>query len=291
VSGVSVKRTAGAADNAAAGGSDRASLVWSAGGAATATPSGSPGVSIALSPRSQSVAAGGTARFTITVTNSGSLSLSSVAIADAAAPHCTKSSQGVGGLSGLAPGATSSYSCSAEGITSSLTNTATVSAQSTRGDTVSASDSVTVAVSQAAAAPGAAPVTKTTVVKATVAARAKLTVTVTPALQTVVTRTTTTKTATGHRVTVVHHGAARFTVRVTNAGNVPLASVAVLDGSVPSCAQKLGKLAVGTAKTITCSRLAVLKGFTNLVAATAKARGKTLRVVAAPARVRVATKH
>lgn len=288
VSGVSVKRTAGAADNAAAGGGDRASVVWSGGGtggaASTPTSGGSPGVSISLSPRSQSVASGGTARFTVTVTNSGTLNLSSIAVSDAQSPHCAKSS---GGLSNLTPGATSSYSCSVEGVTTNLTNTATVSALSARGDTVTASDSVTVTLNQAAAAP----VTKTTAVKTAVAARARLTVSVTPALQTVVTRVTSTKTSTGRRVTVVHHGTAQFSVRVTNAGNVPLANVAMLDGVVPSCAQKLGKLAVGTAKTITCSRLAVLRGFTNLVAATAKARGKTLRVVAAPARVRVATRH
>ena len=88
VAGVPLKRTAGAADNAAAGGSDRASVAWSGasasgsgvgggggGGGATPAASGNPGVGISLSPRTQSVASGGTARFTVTVTNSGSLSL------------------------------------------------------------------------------------------------------------------------------------------------------------------------------------------------------------------------
>jgi hypothetical protein len=289
VSGIAIKRVTGTPENAAAGGSDHAGITWSIGGGSGS--SGTPALSVSLSPRSQTISPGGTARFTVTVTNTGDVYLSGVSVTDVAAPHCSKATGDVGAFNALAPGASTGFRCSLGAVSSSLTNTVTASAQGPHGESLSASDSVPVTVAQPAATTTAAPAPAPPPPATTTPKTAKLTVTLTPAAQTVLTRITTGKKPAGGTLTVVQHGTARFTIRVRNTGNVALSSVILRDPTVLSCAQKLGRLAVGMTKTITCTRLAVLKPFTHVVSVTAKALGRTLQVTSARVHVRVAIRR
>jgi len=294
VSGLQIKRATGTPENGAAGGSDKATVSWSAGGSASST--GTNGISIGLSPRTQSVENGGTARFTVTVTNTGTNYLSHVTVADSLAPHCGKGSGDIAGFNDFAPGAASTYTCSLAGISSGFTNSAFVSAQGPRGDSVTASDSVQVTVGQTASTTSAATTTTATTPApgATVtvtASHAKLVLAVTPKAQTVITRITKAKTTAGATITIVHHGTAHFTIRATNAGSVGLSNLTLVDRAAPGCVARLGKLAVGTSKTLACTRVNVVKKFTNVVSATAKAQGQLIHVAAAPVVIRVAVKH
>src|SRR5205085_2991991 len=53
-----------------------------------------PSISITKNPKSQAIDSGGTANFTITVTNTGSTTLTNVAVTDAQAPGCANGSIG-----------------------------------------------------------------------------------------------------------------------------------------------------------------------------------------------------
>jgi uncharacterized repeat protein (TIGR01451 family) len=81
-----------------------------------------PSVRIAKTPDVQTVLSGGTASFTIAVTNTGDITLTGVVVGDALAPGCG------GSLGDLDIGATQSYMCSLSNVTNDLTNTALVTA-------------------------------------------------------------------------------------------------------------------------------------------------------------------
>jgi hypothetical protein len=69
----------------------------------------------------------GTARFTVTVTNTSSVKLVDVTVADRLSPRCNRA------IAALAPGASISYVCSAPNVGRDYTNTTSVSGQWRKG--------------------------------------------------------------------------------------------------------------------------------------------------------------
>ena len=99
-----------------------------------------PGIAVSKTPDLQTVVIGGTATFTIEVTNTGDADLTVVDVTDVVAPDCNRT------LPTLLVGETFSYSCTLAGITADLTNVADVVAAEPSGGTVSSSDSADVTV-------------------------------------------------------------------------------------------------------------------------------------------------
>jgi uncharacterized repeat protein (TIGR01451 family) len=96
-----------------------------------------PSISIVKNPKSQTVTSGGTATFTITVTNTGDVTLTNVTVTDALSPNCNRT------IGTLAPGASTSYTCTRANVTSSFTNVA-VAAGTAGSQTVTAQDTAPV---------------------------------------------------------------------------------------------------------------------------------------------------
>jgi uncharacterized repeat protein (TIGR01451 family) len=86
-----------------------------------------PAIAIEKTPDLQGVAPGDSALFTITVRNSGTITLTNVNVQDTAAPLCART---VGSIPDLAPGAAHTYSCVRENVTNNFVNTATAFGQS-----------------------------------------------------------------------------------------------------------------------------------------------------------------
>jgi len=98
------------------------------------------------------VIAGGTATFTIVVTNTGNVTLTNVAVADAMAPSCARTNL----VSSLAPGvSTTPYTCTKTNVTADFVNTAVVTANKPGGGTVTDSDTAAVGLPSAKIAPTA----------------------------------------------------------------------------------------------------------------------------------------
>jgi uncharacterized repeat protein (TIGR01451 family) len=95
---------------------------------------GSSSFALALTPAGQTVSAGGTATFTVTVTNTGGGYLHTIQLSDPTAPACAQpSSTDADTLYFMAPNVTVTYSCTLSGISSSLTNTITATADNGAG--------------------------------------------------------------------------------------------------------------------------------------------------------------
>ncbi|MBI1881732.1 MAG: DUF11 domain-containing protein, partial [Chloroflexi bacterium] len=77
-----------------------------------------PAIIIAKTPDNQQVASGSTVTFTITVTNTGDITLTNVTVADPLAPNC------VATIGTLAPNASSTYTCTLNNVTLDFTNVA-----------------------------------------------------------------------------------------------------------------------------------------------------------------------
>ena len=107
-------------------------------------PPGTPAISITKSPKSQTVASGATANFTITVTNTGTLALSNVSVSDPLSPNCNQT--GIPALASMAIGASFTYNCSLANVTAGFTNVATATGTGSNGQTVTAADSAAVTV-------------------------------------------------------------------------------------------------------------------------------------------------
>ena len=99
-----------------------------------------PSLSIVKDPASQTIVAGGTATFNITVTNNGDVDLTSVVVSDPLAPLCDNT------IGNLAIGASQSYSCALAGVGADFTNTATVTGLDPASNPVTASDTAAVDV-------------------------------------------------------------------------------------------------------------------------------------------------
>ena len=99
-----------------------------------------PSISIEKSPDGQTIVTGGTATFTIEVTNTGDVDLNGVVVSDAAVPACDAT------IGDLAVGESSSYTCSASDVAADFTNTADVAGTDPIGETVTDSDTADVTV-------------------------------------------------------------------------------------------------------------------------------------------------
>ena len=119
---------------------------------------GSSSVAVSVSPSSQTVAAGGTATWSVSVTNTGSAYLSAVTTSDAAAPGCGTPGGADGStLDFMAPRVTVTYSCSLAGVTASFTNTVDAVATTGPGPKINASATASVIVEAPSAPPAPVP--------------------------------------------------------------------------------------------------------------------------------------
>ena len=101
-----------------------------------------PSIAITKLPATQTIASGGTATWTIVVTNTGDVTLTNVTVADPLAPNCVSSTIGT-----LAPAASSTaYTCTLSGVTAGFTNIATATGTPPTGPNVTASASAVVIV-------------------------------------------------------------------------------------------------------------------------------------------------
>jgi uncharacterized repeat protein (TIGR01451 family) len=100
-------------------------------------PATHPAITVVKNPKSQTVTVGNKATFTITVTNTGDVALTNVTVTDAQSPNCNRT------IGTLAPGASSSYTCTRANVTSSFTNVA-VASGTAGGTTVKAQDTAPV---------------------------------------------------------------------------------------------------------------------------------------------------
>jgi len=109
--------------------------------APTVTPASThPAIAIVKGPKTQTVARGGAATFTITVSNTGDVTLTNVTVADLLTPDCNR----IVGV--LTPGATATYTCTLANVTASFTNVV-VAMGTAGGTTVTATDSAPVTAS------------------------------------------------------------------------------------------------------------------------------------------------
>ncbi len=109
-------------------------------------PATHPAITIVKNPKSQTVTRGGTATFTITVTNTGDVALTNVRVSDPLSPNCNRT------IGTLAPGASSSYTCTRANVTANFTNVA-VASGTAGGTTVTAQDTAPVTAKTAALQP------------------------------------------------------------------------------------------------------------------------------------------
>jgi hypothetical protein len=101
-----------------------------------------PSIAITKLPHSQTIESGGTATWTIVVTNTGNVPLTNVNVTDPNAGDCVKAFIGT-----LAVGASeTAYTCTLTGITADMTNTATAHGTPPVGGEVTANDSADVHV-------------------------------------------------------------------------------------------------------------------------------------------------
>jgi uncharacterized repeat protein (TIGR01451 family) len=98
-----------------------------------------PSIQIDKDPSSQQVVEGGTASFTITVTNNGDVELTDISVSDALAPDCDRT-----GLGPLAAGASIDYTCELDNVTADFTNSATATGTPPVGPDVEHTDTADV---------------------------------------------------------------------------------------------------------------------------------------------------
>ncbi len=190
-----------------------------------------PMIGIQLDPASQEVAIGGSAKFKVTVANRGDVTLTDVTVRDRNARRCNRH------FSSLAVGASTSYSCAKTTIHAALENVATATGRPPTGKPVEAKDSVEVRVRVTS---GLLP-PKTTNVDISIA----------PGEQALATQ-----------------GTASFVVTVSNAGDVVLRHVRVVDPESPGCAQSFRFLGPGKKRQFTCQRQSIQHAFVNVATAT-----------------------
>ncbi|MCB9042934.1 MAG: DUF11 domain-containing protein [Chitinophagales bacterium] len=180
----------------------------------------------------QAVNPGGTATFTITVTNNGDVDLMNVVVTDALASACNYTYTDNGGV--LAVGNSFSYECTVSNVTAGFTNVADVT-----GDPVG----------------GGNPVDDTDDTEVTIT---------NPSI--VIVKDDADN---GDDTQMVNYGStATFTITVTNNGDVDLMNVVVTDALASACnytyTDNGGVLAVGNSFSYECTVSNVTAGFTNV---------------------------
>jgi len=110
----------------------------------TVTPVPAPAIAIVKNPKGQTVAVGGTATFSITVTNAGNTVLTDVTVADPLTPSCNRTKADIPALASMAPGATVTYTCTKTNVRASFDNVATATGTPPSGPNVTASDTAPV---------------------------------------------------------------------------------------------------------------------------------------------------
>jgi len=110
----------------------------------TVTPVPAPAIAIVKNPKSQTVAVGGTATFSITVTNVGNTVLTDVNVVDPLTPSCNRTKADIPALASMAPGATVTYTCTKTNVRASFDNVATATGTPPSGPNVTASDTAPV---------------------------------------------------------------------------------------------------------------------------------------------------
>ncbi|MDH5422572.1 MAG: carboxypeptidase regulatory-like domain-containing protein, partial [Acidimicrobiia bacterium] len=99
-----------------------------------------PSIAISATPDTQTVIYGGTATFTIEVTNTGDSVLTDVMVTDPSAPACDTT------IASLAVGETVTYTCTVNNVTGDFTSTAVVTATDPLDNEVTGSDTAAVVV-------------------------------------------------------------------------------------------------------------------------------------------------
>ena len=112
----------------------------------TVTPVPKPAIAIVKNPKSQTVAVGGTATFTITVTNVGNTVLTDVHVDDPLSPNCSRTKAQIPELASMAPGASVTYTCTKPNVQAAFDNVATATGTPPTGPNVTASDTAPVKV-------------------------------------------------------------------------------------------------------------------------------------------------
>jgi uncharacterized repeat protein (TIGR01451 family) len=110
----------------------------------TVTPVPAPAIAIVKNPKSQTVAVGGTATFTITVTNAGNTVLTDVNVVDPLTPNCNRTKAQIPALASMDPGVTVTYSCTRPNVRASFDNVATATGTPPSGPNVTATDTAPV---------------------------------------------------------------------------------------------------------------------------------------------------
>jgi hypothetical protein len=110
----------------------------------TVTPVPAPAIAIVKNPKGQTVAVGGTATFTITVTNVGNTVLTDVHVEDPKTPNCDRSKAQIPALASMAPGASVTYSCAVRNVRASFDNVAIATGTPPSGTNVTATDTAPV---------------------------------------------------------------------------------------------------------------------------------------------------
>ncbi len=177
----------------------------------------------------QTINPGGTANFSITVTNTGELDLENVTVSDPLSPGCSIY------IGNLAIGESfTTYTCSLDNVETSFTNVAEVTADPVGGgDSVSDDDPTDVIV---VGTPGI------TIDKHALDG--------------------------ADYQTINPGGTAQFEIVVTNSGDIDLENVMVTDPLSPSCDMMIGDLAIGESFTYTCDDVGVAEGYTNIAEVT-----------------------
>ena len=106
-----------------------------------------PKIAITKGPKNQTVEHGATATFTISVRNTGDVTLAGVVVSDPRSPDCKRT------IGTLAAGAGTSYTCTLANVTKSFENVATVTGKAPTGKTLSAHDNAHVKAKPAPARP------------------------------------------------------------------------------------------------------------------------------------------